>query len=75
MCITGADVRAQEELMVWDILCDNCNAKAEALLKDRNADSLFDIDKDEYGFCSECSAEIEEAFQRLEEDEMQDEIL
>lgn len=69
MCITGADARADQEIMVWDILCDKCKARAEALLEARKVFSLFDIDKEEYGLCRECAREINGAFERLEKEE------
>ena len=52
------------------ILCDKCNAKAEALLKEMEARTLLDIDIEEYGFCPECTAEINDAFDKLEEAEI-----
>ena len=35
MCITSADIRGEEESTVWDILCEECTAKAERLLNKR----------------------------------------
>ncbi len=67
MCITSEDIRSQEEDMVWDILCHACVAKAEKLLDERKALRLFDIEMDEYGFCSECAAQISDAFEKLDE--------
>jgi len=32
MCITGADIRSEEESMVWNSLCPECSDKAERLL-------------------------------------------
>jgi hypothetical protein len=74
MCITSAEVRAEQEAMVWDILCDKCKAKAEALLEKREALTLFDIDRQEYGFCPECTAQINDALDRFEEAEIGGEI-
>ena len=74
MCITSADARAEQEAMVWDILCEQCEAKAEALLESRRTSSLLDIDKDDYGFCAECTGKINDAFDRLEEAETGGEI-
>ncbi len=74
MCMTSADARADQEIMVWDILCDKCKAKAEALLDARKANSLFDIDREEYGFCLECRGEINDAFKKLEKEEFGGEI-
>lgn len=55
--------------MVWDILCDECKAKAEALLDARKDYSLFDIDREEYGLSLDCTGEINDAFERLEKEE------
>ena len=74
MCITSADARADQEIMVWDILCDKCKAKAGALLDTRKVCSLFDIDREEYGLCLECTGEINGAFERLEKEEFGGEI-
>jgi len=74
MCITSADARGDEEMMVWSILCDNCKAKAEALFEERKACNLLDLDMEEYGFCFECTEKITEAFDTLEEAEFGGEI-
>ena len=74
MCMTSAFARADQEIMVWDILCDECKAKAEALLDARETCSLFDIDREEYGLCLECIGEINDAFERLEKEEFGGEI-
>ena len=74
MCITSEEVKADQEMMVWDILCDKCEAKAETLLEKKEARLLFDIDKEEYGFCPECAVKINDAFDRLEEVEIGGEI-
>ena len=41
MCITSEDVRSQEEALTWDILCNECIAKAEKLLDERKAYRAF----------------------------------
>jgi len=75
MCITSEDVRVEQEVMVWYILCDKCKAKAEVLLEEREARYLFDINMKEYGFCLGCTAEVNDAFGRLEETEIGGEAL
>jgi len=65
MCITSEDIRSQEESIVWDILCHKCGVKAEKLLDERKAHRLFDIRIEEYGFCRNCTAEINDAFDQL----------
>ena len=74
MCITSEDVRSQEECLVWDILCEKCEAKAEALLEERKALRLFDIPMEEYGFCPKCTAEINNELDPLMKAEFGDEI-
>jgi hypothetical protein len=74
MCITSEDIRSQEEVMVWDILCNECVAKAEKLLDERKAHRLFDIHIEEYGFCPNCTAEINDAFDKLAKAEFGEEI-
>lgn len=74
MCITSEDIRSQEESLVWDILCNECIAKAEKLLDERKALRLFDIDIEEYGFCHECTADIDNAFHQLMKAEFGEEI-
>jgi hypothetical protein len=69
MCITSEDIRSEEEAMVWDILCHECNAKAGTLLDERKVLRLFDVDIEEYGFCSKCTGEIKDTFERLEKAE------
>jgi hypothetical protein len=69
LCITSADIRGEEESMVWDILCHECAAKAERLLDEREAPRLFGIDMEEYAFCPECAADLKDAFDKLEEAE------
>jgi hypothetical protein len=65
MCITSEDIRSQEESIVWDILCHECVVKAEKLLDERKAHRLFDIRIEEYGFCRNCTAEINDEFDQL----------
>ena len=74
MCITSEDIRSQEEALIWDIICDECQAKAVKLLKKRKACRLFDIDMEEYGFCPRCTAEINDAFEKDAKAEFGDEI-
>lgn len=74
MCITSEDIRSQEESLVWDILCDKCKAKAKALLEEKEAHRLFDIPMEEYRFCPECTAKINDEFDQLMKAEFGDEI-
>jgi uncharacterized protein (UPF0262 family) len=74
MCITSEDVRSQEEALIWDILCDECIAKAVKLLEERKAIRLFDIHIEEYGFCPKCTAEIDDLSYQLMKQEFGDEI-
>jgi hypothetical protein len=74
MCITSEDIRSQEEVMVWDILCNECVAKAEKLLDERKAHRLFDIHIEEYGFCPKCTAEINDTSYQLMKAEFGEEI-
>ena len=74
MCITSEDIRSQEEAMVWDILCHECNMKAGKLLDERKALRLFDIHMEEYGFCPKCTAEIKDAFEDIAKAEFGGEI-
>ena len=74
MCITSEDVRSQEESTVWDILCQECVAKAEKLLDERKAHRLFDVEMEEYGFCPKCTAEINDELDQLVKAEFGDEI-
>ena len=62
MCITSADIRSEEESMVWDILCHECTAKAGRLLDERGAQRLFNIPMEVYKFCPECVGRINERF-------------
>lgn len=62
MCITGADIRSEEESIVWDILCQECSDKAVRLLDERGVPRLFDIPMEEYDFCPECVDRINERF-------------
>ena len=74
MCITSEDIRSQEEALIWDIICDECQAKAVKLLKKRKAIRFFDIQIEEYQFCKKCTAEINETFYRDMKAEFGDEI-
>jgi len=74
MCITSEDIRSQEEALTWDILCNECIARAEKLLDERKAYRLFDIPMEEYGFCPKCTTEINNEFDRLMKAEFGDEI-
>ncbi len=74
MCITSEDIRSQEEAMVWDILCHECNVKAGTLLDERKVLRLFDIDMEEYGFLPKCTGGINTAFKENEKAEFGEEI-
>ncbi len=65
MCITAADIRSEEESMVWDILCEECSNRAERLLDERKTSLLLDIPMEEYGFCAECLVRIDECFDKF----------
>lgn len=67
MCITSADIRGEEESAVWDILCEDCTAKAERLLNKRGAPRLFDIPMGNYNFCQECARRINERLDEVSE--------
>jgi hypothetical protein len=74
MCITSEDVRSQEEVLVWDILCEECVDKAIKLIEERKKQRLFDIYLDEYGFCPKCTEEIKYEADQLMKAEFGDEI-
>ena len=65
MCITSADIRSEEESMVWDILCQECSNKAERLLDERKVPLLLDLPMEEYGFCPECLVRINEGLDKF----------
>ncbi len=67
MCITSADIIGEEESMVWDILYDECTAKAEGLLNERETLRLFDIPMEDYSFCQECTRKINECLDEVSE--------
>jgi hypothetical protein len=67
MCLTGADIRSEEESLVWDILCQECSDKAERLLGERRALRLFDIPMEDYAFCQECVRMINELLDEVSE--------
>jgi len=57
MCISGADVRADEEASVIALLCEECLKKVKRKLLP--GQSLFDYGQDEYGFCEQCNSRID----------------
>ena len=74
MCIRSAEVRGEEESMVWNILCHECTAKADKMLDEREASCLLDVPMEEYGFCPKCTAAIDDAFENFWNGNFGDEI-
>ena len=67
MCISWAEIRADEEGAVIDILCKRCLQKVDRKL--REGETLFDFPKEEYGFCKACTKRIDEFFRNKEGEE------
>ena len=68
MCITSAEIRAEEEGCCYNLLCENCEKIAD---KKMGEDNLFDIPMEDYGFCASCVDKINAFFDeknRLEND-------
>ena len=69
MCITAADIRAEEEASFWEALCEKCQDKV--LRKTQGTDkSLFSFSPEEYGFCQECLKAIKEVESCLSKDDI-----
>jgi hypothetical protein len=57
MCITSADIRAEEEMAFLDILCEKCLDKVDCKLQSTGK-TLFDFGSDDYGFCPQCNKAV-----------------
>jgi hypothetical protein len=68
MCITSEDTRAMEETAVLDLLCEACVRKVEAKLQYGQTLSYYRLD--EYGFCQECSKQVDALLKRMEAEEL-----
>jgi hypothetical protein len=67
MCVTSADVRADEEASVIVLPCGDCLRKVEGKL--RAGQTLFDYGQDEYGFCQRCNRRINAFFEEKAKEE------
>ena len=66
MCHSYAELREEQEGDIYDLLCDECKAKADETLKGNGR--LFDIPMTDYAFCSECVEKIDAYFKSREGD-------
>ena len=67
MCMSFEDLRHEWESTIMDSLCTRCRRKVVRKLTG-SGKTLFEIPKEEYGFCEACIRTIDKAERQICED-------